>query len=154
MCGFCNVWVCVFVGFVMCVCVCVCVCVDFVMCEFAYVWVLQCVGVCMCGLGMIGRNKSVGPDGIPGAILKKMGGEAMILYLARLLDIRINNGTIPKDWKKIHCFSYSQRRRSFGSQKPEAGQFNLSVMQTNGTRYFRLYTTSVGRLEFVIRGPT
>ena len=32
MCGFCNVWVCVCVGFVMCVCVCVCVCVGFVMC--------------------------------------------------------------------------------------------------------------------------
>ena len=48
---------------------------------------------------MIGRNKLVGPDGIPGAILK-MGGEAMIPYLARLLDITINNGTIPRDWKK------------------------------------------------------
>ena len=35
-------------------------------------------------LAMIGKNKSVGPDGIPGAILK-MGGEAMIPYLARLL---------------------------------------------------------------------
>ena len=38
MCGFCDVWVCVCVGFVMCVCVCVtfvtCVCV------FVYVWVL------------------------------------------------------------------------------------------------------------------
>jgi len=30
-------------------------------------------------LAMIGRNKSVGPDGIPGAILK-MCGEAMIPY--------------------------------------------------------------------------
>jgi len=29
--------------------------------------------------------------GIPGAILK-MGGEAMIPYLARLLDLTINNG--------------------------------------------------------------
>jgi hypothetical protein len=48
---------------------------------------------------MIGRNKSVGPDGIPGAILK-MCGEAMIPYLARLLDITFNNGTIPRDWKK------------------------------------------------------
>jgi hypothetical protein len=48
---------------------------------------------------MIGRNKSVGPDGIPGSILK-MGGEAMIPYLARLLDIMINIGTIPMDWKK------------------------------------------------------
>ena len=32
-------------------------------------------------LSMIGRNKSIEPDGIPGAILK-MGGEAMIPYLA------------------------------------------------------------------------
>ena len=50
-------------------------------------------------LAMIGGNKSVGPDGIPGAILK-MGEEAMFPYLARLLDITINNGTIPRDWKK------------------------------------------------------
>ena len=45
MCGFCNVWVCVCVGFVICGCVCVgfvmcgCVCVGFVMCG-VYVWVL------------------------------------------------------------------------------------------------------------------
>jgi hypothetical protein len=50
-------------------------------------------------LAMIGRNKSVGPDDIPGDILK-MGGETMIPYLARLLDISINNGTLPGDWKK------------------------------------------------------
>jgi hypothetical protein len=50
-------------------------------------------------LAMIARNQSVQPDGIPGAILK-MGGKAMILYLAQLLDITINNGTIPRDWKK------------------------------------------------------
>ena len=50
-------------------------------------------------LAMIGRNKSVGPDNIPGDILK-MGGETIIPYLARLLDIPINNGTIPVDWKK------------------------------------------------------
>jgi len=37
---------------------------------------------------MIRENKSVGPDGIPGAILK-MGGETMIPYLARFLDIRL-----------------------------------------------------------------
>ena len=49
MCGFCNDWVCVCVGFVICGCVyvwvCVCVCVGFVMCgcvyvcEFCNVWV-------------------------------------------------------------------------------------------------------------------
>jgi len=32
---------------------------------------------------MIGRNKSVGPDGIPDAILK-MGGKAMIPYLGAI----------------------------------------------------------------------
>jgi len=47
MCGFCNVWVWVCVGFVMCGCVYIWVCnvwmfvyVGFVMCGCAYVWVL------------------------------------------------------------------------------------------------------------------
>ena len=30
----------------------------------------------------------------------KLGGEAMIPYLARLLDITMNNGTLPGDWKR------------------------------------------------------
>jgi hypothetical protein len=30
-----------------------------------------------------------------------MGGEAMIPYLARLLDITIKNGTIRSEWKKF-----------------------------------------------------
>jgi len=43
MCGVCNVWVCVCVGFLMCVCMCwicnvwVCVCVGFVTCGCVYV---------------------------------------------------------------------------------------------------------------------
>jgi hypothetical protein len=40
MCGFCNVWVCVCVGFVMWVCACV----GFVMCGCVYVGVLWGVG--------------------------------------------------------------------------------------------------------------
>ena len=49
MCGFCNVWVCICVGFVMCGCVYewVCVCVVFVMCGCFD----NCVGVleiCTC----------------------------------------------------------------------------------------------------------
>jgi len=48
---------------------------------------------------MTGRNMSVGPYGFPGAIFK-MGGEAIIPYLARLLIIKINNGIIPRDWKE------------------------------------------------------
>jgi hypothetical protein len=50
-------------------------------------------------LAAISRKKSVGPDGIPGVILK-LGGEAMIPYLARLMDITMNNNVIPNDWKK------------------------------------------------------
>ena len=46
-----------------------------------------------------GKKKSIGPDGISGEILK-LGGEAMIPYLARLLDITVNNGTLPADWKR------------------------------------------------------
>ena len=30
-----------------------------------------------------------------------MGEEATIPYLARLLDITKNNGTLPGDWKKV-----------------------------------------------------
>ena len=51
------------------------------------------------GLGRLGKNKSVGSDCIPGEIIK-MGGEAMIPYLSRLLEIIMNNGTLPEDWKR------------------------------------------------------
>jgi len=30
----------------------------------------------------------------------KLGGEVMIPYIARLLDITLNNNAIPSDWKK------------------------------------------------------
>ena len=47
----------------------------------------------------IGKNKSVGPDRISGEIIK-IGGEAMIPYTARLLEITMNNGTLPGDWNR------------------------------------------------------
>ena len=47
MCGFCNAWMCVHVGFIMCVRVCVC------MCGFGNVWVYVCLCVCV-GLVMRG----------------------------------------------------------------------------------------------------
>jgi hypothetical protein len=50
MCGFCNVWVCVCVGFVMCGCMCVLVC----MCGFCNVWVCVCVCFFMCGCVCVG----------------------------------------------------------------------------------------------------
>jgi hypothetical protein len=47
----------------------------------------------------IRKIKSVGPDRVSGEILK-LGGEAMISYFAQLLDITMNNGTLPGGWKK------------------------------------------------------
>jgi len=55
-------------------------------------------------IAAIRKNKSVGPDGVSGEILK-LGGEAMIPYLARLLDITMNNGTLPGDWKEATVIS-------------------------------------------------
>jgi hypothetical protein len=49
-------------------------------------------------LAAIDKNESVGPDSVSGELLKL--GEATFPYLARLLDITINNATIPNDWKK------------------------------------------------------
>ena len=53
--------------------------------------------------GAIGNNKPMGPDRISGEILK-LGREAMIQCLARLLDMTINNGTLPADWKRAIVF--------------------------------------------------
>jgi len=47
----------------------------------------------------IGKDKSIRPEGISVEILK-LGGEAMIPYLARFLDITMNNGTLPSDCKR------------------------------------------------------
>ena len=45
-----------------------------------------------------GRNKSLGPDGAPGDILK-LDVETTTPFLARLLETSLNNVTIPSDWK-------------------------------------------------------
>jgi hypothetical protein len=42
-------------------------------------------------------------------VILKFGGEAMIQYLARWLEIRMNNRTIPGDWKKSYSGPYLQR---------------------------------------------
>jgi hypothetical protein len=46
-----------------------------------------------------GKKNSLGPEDFSGEILK-LDGEAMIQYLARLLEITMNNGTLPADWKR------------------------------------------------------
>ena len=49
---------------------------------------------------MIRKRKSIEPECISGEILK-LGWEAIIPYLARLvLDMTMNNCTLPADWKR------------------------------------------------------
>jgi hypothetical protein len=54
-------------------------------------------------LAAIGKNKSVVPNNGSSKIIK-LDGEAMTPYLALLLDITINNATIPDDWKTFIVF--------------------------------------------------
>ena len=67
-------------------------------------------------LSTIRKKNSVGPDGIPGEILKLVG-ESMIPYLARLLDITMNNNAIPGDLDEGYIVSHLQTVRSIVSWK-------------------------------------
>jgi hypothetical protein len=70
-------------------------------------------------LSTIGRKKPVGPDGIPGEILK-LCGETMVPYLARLLDTTMNNNAIPNDWEKtivIPIYKWADRS-VLGNNRP------------------------------------
>jgi hypothetical protein len=63
-------------------------------------------------LAAIGRNKSIWSECLRGEKLK-LSAEAIILYLARLLDITINNATIHSVWKRAIVFPvYKGRDRS------------------------------------------
>ncbi len=59
----------------------------------------MCIKTSRKRLSASGKKKSVGPDGIPGVTLK-LGGEAMIPYLASLVDVTLNNTSLPDDWRK------------------------------------------------------
>jgi hypothetical protein len=85
----------------------------------------------------------MGPENAPGKILK-LGREAMIPYFAWLLDITMNNATIPSDWKKSQSGFYLQGERSIHSHKLQTSQLNLSVLQANGTHYSRIPKENLG----------
>jgi hypothetical protein len=58
------------------------------------------------------KNKSLWPDGFSGEILK-LGVEALIPYIVRLLGIKTNKVVIPNDWKRaIVVPIYKGRDRS------------------------------------------
>jgi hypothetical protein len=64
-------------------------------------------------LSAIGKKKPVAPDGILGEILNS-SKEAMITYIAKLLDILLNSTAIPGDWKKSYSGFHLQRVSSIG----------------------------------------
>jgi hypothetical protein len=66
------------------------------------------INIIMKGLSAIWRKKSVGRPGISGEMLM-LTGKAMIPYIARLLDITMNNNAIPGDWKKAIVFPIYKR---------------------------------------------
>jgi hypothetical protein len=62
------------------------------------------------------RNESVGPDGIPGEILKLVG-EAITPYPARLLEISLISATIRRDLKIATMFPIYRGGLSIGTLK-------------------------------------
>ena len=74
----------------------------------------------------------------------------MIPYIARLLDITMNNNAIPGDWKKSYSGSHLQGGRSIGIWKLQTGQLNLGDLQANGARYSKVPKTSVGNQCMVV----
>jgi hypothetical protein len=89
---------------------------------------------------MIGRNKSVGPDDIPGDILK-MGGKATIPYLARLIDISINNSTLPAEWKKAIVVPIYKG----GDRTVVQNYRTVSLTSVVCKHHSRIYATSMGK---------
>ena len=59
------------------------------------------------GLERLGENKTFGPDCVSGEILK----------LARLLDITMNNGTLPGDWERATVIPIHKGGRSIISHE-------------------------------------
>jgi ABC-type enterochelin transport system ATPase subunit len=92
---------------------------------------------CIRNIIKTGRIKSIGPDGVPGEILT--------LYLARLLEMSLNNVTIPSDWKKSHIGSCLQRELSIASHKLQTHKLTLCGLQAPGTRYSRVFEASLGQ---------
>jgi len=92
---------------------------------------------------MIRRNKSVGPDSIPDTIWK-MGGEAMIPYLAQLLDITINNGTIPRDWKKTIVVFIHKGGNRLVVKNYRLVHLTSVVCKQNGTHHSRCGKIGIG----------
>jgi hypothetical protein len=73
----------------------------------------------------------------------------MIPYLARLMDITMNNNAIPGDCKN-NSGSHLQMGISTESWELKTGQLDLHGLQANGACYSRVPKTSLGN-EWVVK---
>jgi len=78
-------------------------------------------------------------DGVPGEILK-LGMEAMIPYLARLVDI-ISDAAIPSDWKRATVVPIYTRgnRSALTNYRP----VSLTLLVCNTIRHSRIPKASL-----------
>jgi len=81
----------------------------------------------------------MGPDDVPGEILK-LGREAMIPYLAQLLDISTLLFQVTGKEPQWFIFTMGEIEPY---HKVETRQLNLSVLQANGTHRNRIPTRQV-----------
>ena len=66
-----------------------------------------CINIYRIRIGASWKNKLVGPNRVSGEFLKLgAGAEFTIPYLARLLDITMNNSTLPGDWKRAKVIPF------------------------------------------------
>jgi hypothetical protein len=73
----------------------------------------------------------------------KLGGEAMIPYFARLLDITMNNGSLPGDWKKATVIPIHKGGDQSLVTNYRVVSLTLVVCRKNGTRNRFLFKASV-----------
>jgi hypothetical protein len=69
-------------------------------------------------------------------------GEAMITYIAKLLDITLNNIAIPGDWKKVIVFSFTKCEFDSYLETVDRSAY-IGGSERNGTRYIRMPKTSL-----------
>jgi hypothetical protein len=90
-------------------------------------------------LTLLGSNyqQSGKRNDIPEEIFK-LGGEAMIPYLARWLDITMNNNAIPCDWKKYLVVPIYKGGDRSVVRKYRQVSLTSVFLKANGTGYSRV----------------
>lgn len=60
-------------------------------------------------LRKLSDKESPGPDGLPNAVLKRYA-EQLGLFLAKLFQVSLNSGEVPRDWNKARVMPAQKKR--------------------------------------------